>query len=539
MGSAFRSFEFNLLDQADKIRLVLVAFFVVILFTAPREQIVHFQLAAVVLSFAALYAVFSHFILNWQMVRREGQVHLMAALLVCTDILAISAFAWALGPEFRGLTVLLLLNVVFAAAFFVGLELPLVTGLVCGAHLLLHLSTPNGGHPWHLLVLSVGTTVVVAWMSYALAEVGRRERATTDRIVTHLTEGVLLVTGHGDIAVMNPRLEHMVGVAADEVIGLNIFDPDHTETLAPLLDIVADIPREARADEPVRARQLHIEDPTPVDVECLTVPCASEHRLVLAWVVVCKDVTALLSTVRVKEEGLAVLSHELRGRLHSVRASSEVLIRMADSLAPQQRDELIQLLDSETRRLSTLLTRTLDAAGLEQGKVIFRFEPVDINAIACEVSEGLRAAAEEKGLTLEVDCDGPIPEVWADRARLDQVMQNLLENAIKFTPSGGRVQVTASATPGGSLVSVSDTGCGVLPDERETIFEKFTRGTGASRSHPPDSLGLGLHICREIIRHHKGAIGVQSGEGWASTFYFTVPYASDHAERDVAPAPDD
>lgn len=538
MGTGHRSFEFNLLDQADKIRLVLVAFFLVIIFTAPREQIVHFRLAAVVLSFSALYAVFSHFVLNWQMVRREGQVHLMAALLVCTDILAISAFAWALGPEFRGLMVLLLLNVVFAAAFFVGLELPLVTGLVCGAHVLVHLTMPDGSHPWHLLVLSVGTTVVVAWMSYALAEVARRERATTDRIVKHLTEGVLLVTGQGDIVVMNPRLEHMVGVRADEVIGLNIFEPEHAEALARLLDIVADIPRQARSDEPVRARQLHIEDPTPLEVECLTVPCASEHRLVLAWVVVCKDVTAVMSTVRVKEEGLAVLSHELRGRLHSVRASSEVLIRMADTLAPQQRDELIQLLDSETRRLSTLLSRTLDAAGLEQGKVVFRFEPVDICAVASEVSQGLHAAAEEKGLSLEVGCDGPIPAVWADRARLDQVMQNLLENAIKFTPSEGRIKVAAAATPGGALVSVSDTGCGVSPEERETIFEKFTRGTGASRGHPPDSLGLGLHICREIIRHHKGAIGVQSGEGWASTFYFTVPYAPDREEEAAAAADD-
>lgn len=538
MGDASRSFEFNLLDQADKIRLVLVAFFVIILFTAPREQIAHFHLAAIVMSFAALYAVFSHFILNWQKVRREGQVHLMAALLVCTDILAISAFAWALGPDFRGLTVLLLLNVVFAAAFFVGLELPLITGLVCGAHVLLHMTTATDRHPWHLLVLSVGTTIVIAWLAYALAEVSRRERATTDRIVRHLTEGVLLVTSHGDIVVMNPRLEHMVGVVADDVIGRNIFNAEDAEALGPLLDIVADIPREARADEPVRARQLYIENPTPLDVECLTVPCASEHRLVLAWVVVCKDVTAVMSTVRVKEEGMAVLSHELRGRLHSVRASSEVLIRMADNLAPQQRDELIHLLDSETRRLSTLLTRTLDAASLEQRRVVFRFAPVNICAIASEVGEGLKTAAAAKELSLEVQCDGPIPEVWGDRDRLDQVMQNLLENAIKYTPSGGRIQVAASGTPGGALVSVSDTGCGVSPEERETIFEKFTRGTTNPHPHSPDSLGLGLHICREIIRAHNGTIGVQSGDEWASTFYFTVPYARDR-EEEAATAPDE
>lgn len=520
-----RSLEFRLLDQADKIRLVLVGLFLVTLYTLPRSAVAHFPIAATVITFYCLYVLFGHFVLNWHLIRREGRVHLMAALMVCVDVLFMSVFVWALGPDFNNLSLLLLLDVVFAAAFFSGFELPLVTGLVCGAMIALGASAPPEAHRLHAQAGMVGATVVVAWLAYAMAEVARHEKATSDRIVRFLTEGVMLITGNGEIAVVNPRIEHMFGVDGSKLVGLNIRDPANAAALEPLSCILEDIPTGPDESERTRARQLHIENPNPMDVETLIVPCAAPGTGQSAWVIVCKDITQVLTKVRVKEEGLAVITHELRGRLHSVRASSEVLIRMADHLTPQVRAEALRLLDSETRRLSRLIGRTLEAAAMEDGSDNMQFEDLCLNSLVREACGGLISLAREKNQTITVETSPARPRVWADATRLDQVVCNLVENAVKFTPEGGRIQVTVSSDGDAARVSVADNGCGVEPEMREAIFEKFTHGESGAAGYVSGGLGLGLFLCREIVHKHGGEITCDSVRGRGSTFTFTLPLA--------------
>ena len=510
---------------------MLVGFFLITLYTVPRAQVANHLVAATVITFAALYAVFVHFVLNWQSIRREGQVHLMAAFLVCTDILFISVFVWAMGAPFLNLALLLLLDVVFAAAFFSGLELPLVTGVVCGAYIALNIALGRPMVAWHATAGVVGAIVVVAWLAYATAEVARRERATTDRIVRYLTEGVMLVTREGELAVVNPRIEHMLGINASNVVGLNIHDPRNATALEHLADILADVPKGAVYDPEIAMRQLHIENPTPVDIQSLTVPCVTDDSQLVAWVVVCKDITDVLSTVRVKEEGIAVLSHELRGRLHSVRASSEVLIRMADHLSPEVRAETLRLLDTETRRLSHLIGRTLETTAIEDKTARFEFEAVALEELIGEVCKRFRDAAAKKELALLFECAGDIPAVRGDSTRLDQVVHNLLENAIKFTPPNGQVRLEVVGENGHARVTVADTGVGIPAERREAIFEKFAHGETGTPAYVDGGLGLGLYICREIVHRHGGEIGVDSVEGRGATFYFTVPSFTDEPEH--------
>lgn len=535
MDNPRRGYEFRLLDQADKIRIVLVAFFAATLHVSPTSTVSNPNLALLVIGFAALYAIFSHFVLDWSPIRREGHMHLMAAFLLCADVLYISTFIWAMGPAFMGLAILLLLEVVFAAAFFTGFELPLVTGIVCFAHVLFAIRLPHATATSHGLA-GVGATLVVAWLAYTLAEVGRREQATTARIVRYLTEGVVLITSRGELAVVNPRIEHMLGVVASGLVGLSIHDPANAQVLAPLADVLVDVAEPEIAAPTITTRQLEIENPNPLDIQVVTIPCVAEGGQVVAWVVVCKDITDVLSTVRVKEEGLAVISHELRGRLHSVRASSELLMRMADRLSPEVRAETMKLLDVETRQLSRLIGRTLEATGVEDGSAVFEFESMPLAEVARQACAAQRGAADEKQVSLELDIPDNLPEIRGDATRLDQVIRNLLENAIKFTPPGGEVSVGLAAVDAGVCASVTDTGCGVPADRRDMIFDKFVHGESGGAAYVDGGLGLGLYIVREIVNRHDGTVRVQSVQGAGSVFSVTIPYADGKQTQTPEPA---
>jgi PAS domain S-box-containing protein len=519
------SLEFRLLGQADKIRGVLVGLFLFVVYTAPREEMRSFHFAAVVVVFSALYAVFSHFVLNWRSVRSEGHVSLMAGLLVCADLFCVSAFAWAVGPHFSSLATLLLLDVVFTATFFSGYEIVLVVSTVCCAYYLLAQASGDPGATWQVIGQS-GATVVVGWFTHVLSEVRRREAAVTDRIVRNLTEGVLLISAEGRINLVNPRTEQMAGVKAKEVLGLRIGDPGAKQALAPLTPLLGDVEEGIRASSPERAPRstnVRIEDPAPMEVQVLTVPCAAERGGVAGWVVVCRDVTAVLSDVRAREEGLAAASHELRGRIHSVRAATEVLTAMAHELSPQMHSEALALLDGETSRLSRLIARILDAAVIERGEMRLRAEPVDLGELARAVCDGLQPLATEKQITLQLKAAPGLPAVFGDRERLDQVVQNLVENALKFTPEGGAVQVRVHAAEGEVVVAVSDNGQGIPEDRRDVIFRKFVRDEEHARISRSAGLGLGLYITEEIVRSHHGRIDVESQEGAGSTFTVALP----------------
>lgn len=522
MDDPRRSFEFRLLNQFDKIRLIIVAFLVLVLYTAPRPTIIDLSTASLVVCIFAIYAVLTRFVLNWHRVRREGQVEVMAAFLVCTDIAFIGLFLWAMGPQYAGLTALLLIEVIFAATFFSRLEAALVLGIICACFVALALANPRPGAIWEACA-GVGASIVVAWMAYALAEVTRRERATTDRIVRFLTEGVMLILGDGRIAVLNPRIEHIFGVRAKDLLGLNIHDPKNAQLLAPLEELLADVRNAPEGPSRVTTRNMHVEDPEPAELQCITVPCITESLEAAAWVVVCKDVTELLSAVRAREEGIVILSHELRGHVQALRASSEVLLGMADRLPPEVRDQALTLLDSETRRLTNLIGRVLDASAVRTGAAALQCDQVRLQDVAAVVAQGCRPNAQTKGITLTVEADPDVPPVNGDPVRLDQVIRNLVENAIKFCDAGAQVHVRVAAEDGTARVTVEDNGPGIPEGKQELIFEQFVHSP--VRGDSADGIGLGLYLCREIVRHHHGTIEVDSRPGEGARFTVRLPCA--------------
>jgi signal transduction histidine kinase/ActR/RegA family two-component response regulator len=240
----------------------------------------------------------------------------------------------------------------------------------------------------------------------------------------------------------------------------------------------------------------------------------------------------LKSLDAMKNSIISSVSHELRTPLSSIRAFSEILLNYADE-DPGTRREFLSIVQTECDRLSRLVNDILDLSKLESGKLEMKLRATDFRDVVRHTMEVVQVLAADNGLTLETDIPAGLPPVMADPDRLAQVMNNLLANAVKFTPKGGAVRVSArlaedagrAAPPGSVEVRVEDTGPGVPIEHVETVFEKF-RQVGDSLTGKPSGTGLGLPICREIVQRLGGRIWVERGRRGGACFVFTLSAAS-------------
>jgi signal transduction histidine kinase len=231
--------------------------------------------------------------------------------------------------------------------------------------------------------------------------------------------------------------------------------------------------------------------------------------------------------VRAREQFLSIASHELKTPLTSVKASAQLLerrMRQPDS-DPARVSSLVSQLQGEIGRLEHLVADLLDATRIQQGRLELRREPVDLVVLARQGIERFEQVPERlPAHRLVLDSDATVSGVW-DAARLDQVITNLLSNALKYSPGGGEVRLRVRDLGDQAEIAVSDEGIGITAREREQLFQPFARGDIARQSI--GGTGLGLFITREIIDRHEGAIEVESEPGSGSTFTVRLPHVSD------------
>ncbi len=226
---------------------------------------------------------------------------------------------------------------------------------------------------------------------------------------------------------------------------------------------------------------------------------------------------------RVKDEFLATLSHELRTPLNSIMGWTQVLLRENSSTEPAQLKRAIEVIDRNARAQAQLIEDLLDLSRIMTGKLRLEVRPVSFSSVVAAAIDSAIPAADAKGIRLKVIL-GPTEDiVSADSARLQQVVWNLLTNAIKFTPKGGQVQVLLQRVNSHLELSVSDTGIGIPSSYLPHVFDRFSqRDSSTTRSF--GGLGLGLAICKQLVESHGGSIRAASqGEGKGATFFVELP----------------
>ncbi len=241
-------------------------------------------------------------------------------------------------------------------------------------------------------------------------------------------------------------------------------------------------------------------------------------------VAVFHDISDLKRLEKVRRDFVANVSHELRTPVTIIKGYAETLLSGAMKTDPERADRFLGIINSHADRLATLIKDLLALSELESRNLAIKLDPFPISGIVRQACLLLEDKARSKAITIELNNTGEMPPVMADPGRVEQVLINLLDNAIKYTPEHGSITISATESDDLVQVSVADTGIGIPPSDLPRIFERFYR-VDTARSREQGGTGLGLAIVKHIILLHGGNIAVESTLGKGSTFAFTLKKA--------------
>ena len=372
----------------------------------------------------------------------------------------------------------------------------------------------------------------------------RESNATLNALVESSPLAVVVTDMDGRVVRWNPAAERIFGWTAEEALGRPLpFVPPHRRdelrsNLAHVLAGRAIIGREAE-----RVRR----DGSPITISISTAPLRDQHGTVVGVVGLAEDITERKRTAqelarlydevsraaRAKDEFLATLSHELRTPLNAMLGWVRLLRR---GQVPEDRvPYALEVVERNTLAQLRLIEDILDVSRIVSGKLRLHLERLDLLQVVSAAVEAQRPSAEARALALEIDLPDEQLCVEGDFERLLQVVSNLIANAVKFTPHGGRVSIALERRGADAVLRVADTGIGIDPEFLPHVFERFRQAdSAASRRH--GGLGLGLAITRHIVEAHGGTIAAHSpGPDRGSTFEVTVPLQE---QRDLLPSID-
>ena len=222
-----------------------------------------------------------------------------------------------------------------------------------------------------------------------------------------------------------------------------------------------------------------------------------------------------------KNDFISVVSHEIRTPMTSIKGSLELLLGGYAGELPSETSELLGISLTAVDRLIRLINDLLDIAKIESGKMELHMDRLNLVDCVKKSMRSIRSLAEAQKVSIDAEHDGMIPDVFGDRDRLEQIITNLLSNALKYSPSESAVRIRVRHINNSVRVSVSDQGPGIPPGQLERVFDRFHQLEGAKKG-----TGLGLTICRALIEQQHGQIWVESQPGQGSHFFFELPVAS-------------
>jgi two-component system phosphate regulon sensor histidine kinase PhoR len=349
------------------------------------------------------------------------------------------------------------------------------------------------------------------------------ERADAARVLEHVGDAILLLDRNGTIRLWNPAAEAITSIAAKDVVG-----QPAAKAIPGWQNAVDTVPVQSSPDPG------HQEVTIPIDTARGERWIAiSGVRFFSGTVYAFRDLTDVRRLEEIKADFIATASHELRTPLAAVYGAAQTLLRHDFALDETGRERFVSLIADESERLGRIVNEILLANQLDAGRLDLEIEPFDPAELVERTVEATRAYAPPS-VTLEANVDGELPRVSADIDKARQVLVNLVENAIKYSPEGGHVEVEAVEHEGAVRFSVRDEGLGIMPEDQERIFEKFyradpqmIRGVGGT--------GLGLYICKELVSRMNGKIWVEPNGDRGSAFFFELQTADVLAHGPVEP----
>jgi two-component system phosphate regulon sensor histidine kinase PhoR len=336
------------------------------------------------------------------------------------------------------------------------------------------------------------------------------ERDKMLAILSSMADGIFVVDGEAKATMVNRAAERMFQFSADKISGHTFIEIVHDHELDDVLQKCLRTGKQQAGLVEIEPRQQFL--------GVIATPLIGQS----GCVVLLQDLTKLRRLETVRRDFIANISHELRTPVASLKVLAETLQEGAID-DPAVAKEFLSKINVEMDRLTQMVNELSDLSRIESGEVSLNIEPIDVGGLATRVVERLKAQADRAGLSLVMDIPQNLPEALADKERTEQVLVNLLHNAIKFTPLGGKISLSAETKGDNILVSVADTGVGISADDLPHIFERFYK---ADKARAGGGTGLGLAIAKHIVEAQGGKIWAESTEGKGSTFVLSLPIAS-------------
>jgi len=360
-------------------------------------------------------------------------------------------------------------------------------------------------------------------MNAQLEQLGRRH----ELILNAAADGIVGLDLEGRVSFLNRAAAEMLGVTIDDLCGQRFHELIHHTRSDGHAHPFEECPNTLalRHGEITRVANdlFWRRDGSSFDVEYSTTPMRNESGQLVGAVMTFHDTTERLEVQRMKDEFVSIVSHELRTPLTSIRGALGLLAGGLMASSPEKGQRMLDIAVSNTDRLVRLINDILDIERIDSGKVILTKTRCNAATLLRDSIDVMRPIADKAGVHLEL---GRVESatINADADRVIQTLTNLISNAIKFSPSGSAVTISAIHERDGVVFRVKDRGRGIPADKLETVFDRFQQ-VDASDSREKGGSGLGLTICRSIVREHGGEMHVDSVFGEGSEFRFSLPAA--------------
>jgi len=351
----------------------------------------------------------------------------------------------------------------------------------------------------------------------------QQEASKDQAILTSIVDGVVVNDADGNTILVNPAAERILGKPGVELVGedfqapFSVFDDpgkgEAIEAMGALLSVPGvGVHKVFKTTLNVDGRVIHAH---------LSPVIAQRHDF-LGVVTVLRDITKEVEADRTKNEFVSNVSHELRTPMTAIKGYTDLLHAGSVGSINEEQKRFLSIIKNNADRLTALINDLLDISRVDTGRVRFVPQPVQIGDVISDVVNALACESHAKNQILTYEVAGGLPELMGDRDRLNQVLTNLVGNAIRYTPREGEVEVLAYPVEGAVRVDVRDTGIGIAPEDLGRIFERFYRA-----DHPlvreAGGSGLGLSIAKMFVEMHGGRVWVESEQGKGSTFTLILP----------------
>jgi two-component system phosphate regulon sensor histidine kinase PhoR len=344
------------------------------------------------------------------------------------------------------------------------------------------------------------------------------EKGKIDAVINSLVDGLIMVDQDQKIVLINPEARAILGIKEEGWLGKTLSEFTYLPRVKKLYQVLG-----KKVKWTGKQYELALGKPLKRFFQVRTAPVVTQSQEIIGLMIILHDITREKEIERMKTEFVSIAAHQLRTPLSAIKWVLRMVLDGDVGKITKEQAELLERGYQSNERMIALINDLLNVARIEEGRFLYNFALQSLEDLIRKIIDSLAEPLKEKKIKLIFKKpQKPLPQVKIDVEKIELVMQNLLDNAIRYSPKGGEVTISVRRDRMNIEVMIKDKGMGIPEDQRKQVFTKFFRGNNAIKAEA-EGTGLGLFICKNIIEEHGGKIWFESKENKGTTFWFTLP----------------